>query len=66
MRKGGRFVAGVFIPLFFGSIMFFNVVSQPRFEAIRSIDVVRLVASGMCLGVALVSIAVFLRGPRNG
>jgi hypothetical protein len=56
----------VFIPLFLGFMVFFNVVRQPRFDAVRTVDVVQLVASGMCLGVALVSVITFFRAPRNG
>ena len=66
LSKGGRLVASVFVPLFLGFIVFFNVVRQPRFDAVRTVDIVRLVAAGMCFGVALVSVIAFLRAPRNG
>jgi len=58
--------AGVFLPLLLGFIVFFNVVSQPRFAAVPAVDIVRLVASGMCLGVALVSVIAFFRARGNG
>jgi hypothetical protein len=66
LSKSGRLVTSVFVPLFVGCVVFFNVVRQPGFDAVRSVDVLRLVASGMCLGVALVSIIAFFRAPRNG
>ncbi len=58
MRRGRK--VG-FAALFIGLIGFTNVARSPRFEAFRSVDVVQLVASGMCLGVALAGILGRLR-----
>ena len=66
MSKGSRLVPNAFIPLLLGFLAFFNVVRQPRFDAVRTVDVVQLVGSGMCFGVALVALIAFLRAPRNG
>ena len=59
-----RKVAIIFLPLFFGLIVLFNTMSSPRFEAYRAVDVIRLIASGMCFGAALVGIVIMLRGRR--
>jgi hypothetical protein len=58
-------VPGAFVPLIVGLIGLFNVVRQPRFEAIHTVDVVQMVASGMCFGVALVAVIALFRGSRN-
>lgn len=56
-----RIVVPVFIGLM-GIAPLLNVASSPGFAAIRSVDVVRLLASGMCFGAALASIAIFWIG----
>ncbi len=58
----------VFIPLFMafmGVAALSNAVSSPRFSTFRAVDVVRLVASGMCFGAALVALVTFFRGRRS-
>jgi hypothetical protein len=52
----------VFVPLLIGSIGFFNLTRNPRFQAIHTVDVVQLLGTGMCFGVALVALfAIFRR-----
>jgi hypothetical protein len=58
------------IPLFvafMGCIAFYNVASSPRFAATRGIDVVRLLAAGMCFGAAIAAGVgmLFFRGRRS-
>ena len=43
----------------FGAINLMSMVA--RLEAIRAVDVVRLIGVGMCFGVALVGIVIMLR-----
>jgi hypothetical protein len=38
---------------------------QPRFESFRNVDVLQLLASGMCFGVALSALFALVRVPRN-
>ena len=38
-----------------------DVILEPRFALIRTVDVVQLFAFGMCFGVALVSLITVLR-----
>ena len=63
-KEQRRKVAIIFLPLFFGLIALFNTMNSPRFAAYHAIDVVRLIASGMCFGAALVGIVIMLRGSR--
>ena len=60
--------ARVFVPLFIafmGFAAFSNVASRPRFETFHAVDVVGLIAAGMCFGAALVALIMFLRGRRS-
>ena len=45
---------------------FSNAASSPRFATFHAIDVVRLIASGMCFGAALAALLIFFAGPRSG
>ena len=59
----------VFIPLFIASMglaAFTNVASSPRFANFQTVDVVRLIASGMCFGAALAALLIFFGGSRSG
>ena len=50
--------------LIVGTIVMANFVSQNRLAAIRSVDVVQLIGTGMCFGVALFALIIFFRTPR--
>ena len=56
--------SAIFIPIFIGSIGFVNLMHQPRFAAYRTVDVVQLLGTGACYGVAMVALIILLRGPR--
>ncbi len=59
----------VFVPLFIafmGLVAFSNMASSPRFATFPTIDVLRLIASGMCFGAALAALLIFFGGPRSG
>ncbi|MCX6624214.1 MAG: hypothetical protein NTY38_24760 [Acidobacteria bacterium] len=58
MKRPG---AVVLLGLCFGAITLMNIAASPRFEAFHAVDVVRLIAAGMCFGVALVGIILLLR-----
>jgi hypothetical protein len=47
-----------------GTIFMANLVNQNRLAAIRCVDVVQLIGSGMCFGVALFALIIFFRTPR--
>jgi hypothetical protein len=57
-----RWLAAIFVPAFVGLSALFTVVSRPRFQTYQTVDVISLVASGLCFGVALVGLARILRG----
>jgi hypothetical protein len=68
MPNRRKVAPGIFIPvflMFMGIVALSNAASKPSFDAFRAIDVVRLVAVGMCFGAALVTLIMFLRGPRS-
>jgi hypothetical protein len=69
MNNGRKSAPKVFVPLFIafmGLAAFTNTASSPRFAAFQTIDVARLVASGMCFGAALAALLIFFAGPRSG
>ena len=70
MNNRRRFAPKVFVPLFIASmglVALSNVAGSPRFATFRSIDVVRLVASGMCFGAAIAALLIFFFGDsRSG
>ena len=68
MSSRRTFVPKVFVPLFIafmGFAAFSNVASRPRFETFHAVDVVGLIAAGMCFGAALVALIMFFRGRRS-
>ncbi len=68
MSNRRTFAPKVFVPLFIASMglaAFSNIASSPRFATFQTIDVVRLIASGMCFGAALAALLIFF-GPRSG
>jgi len=48
-------------PLVVGLIGFFALMQRPRFADIHTVDVIQLLASGMCFGVALAALVFWLR-----
>jgi hypothetical protein len=43
----------VFLPLFFAALGFFAFLRMPGAENVRAVQVVSLIGTGMCIGVAL-------------
>ena len=56
---------GVFVPLFIGAIGLLDLSQRPRFANFHRVDVIQLLASGMCLGLALTGLIEFLRAQRT-
>lgn len=65
LRRGRSLAASVFVLILVGSIGFFSLTQRPRFQAFHAVDVVQLLATGMCYGVALAGIVAMLRKPRT-
>lgn len=57
-------LASAFVVLLIGFIGLANITRQPRFEAFHAVDVLQLIASGMCFGVALSVVIATLRRSR--
>jgi hypothetical protein len=53
------------IPLFIGLLGLYRVIQSPHFESYRTVDVIQLLASGACFGVALAGVMVMLLRPRT-
>ena len=69
MSNRRNFAPKVFVPLFIASCglaAFSNMASSSRFATFQTIDVVRLIASGVCFGAALAALLIFFGGPRSG
>ena len=57
-----RFTGFAFAPFLIGMIGLFSLMERPRFAAIHTVDVVQLLASGACFGVALAGLIQVFRG----
>ena len=53
------------VTLMFGLMSLFSMISKPSFATIRGPDAVQLIGTGMCFGVALATLVVFLRGRHS-
>ncbi len=51
-----------FIPFLVGWMGLMPLIRNPRFETFHAVDVLQLLASGMCFGVALTALLMKLRG----
>lgn len=63
MRQGNLLLPAAVLILV-GSIGFLQISRQARFAAFHTVDVLQLLASGMCFGVALAAI-LFTLVPHN-
>ena len=61
MNNRRQVVAGFLVPVVVGLAGLSNVTRQPRFEMFHAVDVVQLVATGMCFGAALVFLVMSFR-----
>jgi hypothetical protein len=57
--------SAVAVPLIVGLIGLMNLMHQERFASFRNVDVLQMIASGMCFGVALSAVFALLRGQRS-
>lgn len=65
MSKVKQLTGIAFAPFLIGLIGFFNLTQRPRFAAIHTVDVLQLLASGACFGVAFAGIVITLRTQRS-
>ncbi len=55
----------ILLPLIVGLVGLSTAMQRPRFAVIQTVDVVQILGSGMCFGVALASLGFWLRN-RSG
>jgi len=55
----------VVVPLLAGLVGLMNLMQKPRFMNFPNVDVLQLLASGMCFGLALSALLTWLRAPRT-
>jgi len=63
--RGRRRLVAFWVPLMFGFMSLANAVGRPQLAALRGVDIVQLIATGMCFGVALTTLIVYLREQRS-
>jgi hypothetical protein len=61
-RRG--FLGMSVILVVFGATSLFRMLGKPSFAAIRPVDVVQLIGTGMCFGGAIVGLVSSFRGHR--
>ncbi len=60
-----RSLPSIVVLIVVGLIGVFSLMGRPRFQTYHTVDVLQLIASGMCFGVALTRILIaFGRRPR--
>jgi hypothetical protein len=64
MKSRGQVAPGVVL-VTVGLIGLYNVTSKPRFETFHTVDVLQLIVTGMCFGVALGMLIMFFRGRHS-
>jgi hypothetical protein len=65
MSRNRMTVPSIVAPLIIGMIGLFSLTRNPRFQSFHTVDVLQLIASGMCFGVALAALLMLLRGRRS-
>jgi hypothetical protein len=65
MRNRKALGTSVFAALFTGIIGVMHLMEQPRFQSYHNVDVLQLIASGMCFGVALSGLLVLMRRAKT-
>lgn len=59
-----RIIPAIIFPVIIGMIGFFNLTQKERFSSFHRVDVLQLLATGMCFGIALAALFALLRGRR--
>ena len=64
-KQRRRRLVPFWVPLLLGFMSLTNVVTRPRLAALHGSDLVPLLATGMCFGVALTTLVGFIRERRS-
>jgi hypothetical protein len=59
-----RILPAIIFPVIIGMVGFFNLTQKERFSSFHTVDVLQLLATGMCFGIALAALFALLRGRR--
>jgi hypothetical protein len=62
-RKG--LGTSIFLVLLIGVIGLVHLMELPRFQSYHNVDILQLIASGMCFGVALSGLLVLMRRAKT-
>jgi hypothetical protein len=54
----------MYVVLMFGILSGMNILSSPRFDNYRAVDIVHILGTGMCFGAGMVLCVTALRGRR--
>ena len=65
MHRSKAIVSTVLVPSVIGLVGLVSLIGKPRFETFHNVDVLQLLGSGMCFGVALATTFTILRGKRG-
>jgi hypothetical protein len=64
-RERRRRLVPIWVPLLLGLMSLSNMLSRPRIALLHGSDIVQMIGTGMCFGVALATLIAFLRSdPR--
>jgi len=65
MSPRREFIRIFFVLTAFGIISALAMLSNPRLESVRAVDMVHLLGTGMCFGAAIVALVFYLRTPKS-
>ncbi len=65
MNDRRSFLRIFFVLTIFGVMNLLAILTNPAFEYIRAVHVVRLIGTGMCFGGAIFSFVAYFRGRRS-
>lgn len=64
MSDGRAFVRVFFVLASFGVLSLLTMFARPTLAAVRAVDIVHLIGTGMCFGGAIVAYVAYRRGVR--
>jgi hypothetical protein len=65
MADRNRFPRIFFVLCAFGVLSLLAMLGRPSIASIRAVDIVHLLGAGMCIGAAIVVLAVYLRDKQG-
>jgi hypothetical protein len=63
-RPRRSLAASILVLIMIGSVGFVHLSEQARFQTFHTVDVVQLLATGMCYGIALMLLFTLYRKPK--